>query len=179
MTLKKPEEVPIIQSVKIKAGSPTISFRKPNLKDGKDIWSLIKETDVLDLNSSYSYILWCDKFSDSSIVAVKDGDVVGYVQGFVHDTPEPTLFVWQVAVSEKARGEGLATRMIQALLKRTKVAYLEATVTPSNIPSNGLFQSLARKYNSTYEIRRYIEAEDFPSIEDEEEEKLYRIGPIK
>ncbi len=176
---EKHEEELTIQSVKIKAGSPAISFRKPNLKDGKDIWSLVKTTSNLDLNSSYSYILWCDKFADSSIVTVRDGEVIGFVQGFIHDTPKPTLFVWQVAVSETARGEGLATRMIQTLLKRTDVAYIEATVTPSNLPSNGLFQSLARKYHSTYEIRRYIEAEDFPSLEDEEEEKLYRIGPIK
>lgn len=171
--------MPIIQSVKIKAGSPAISFRKPNLEDGKDIWSLAKETNELELNSSYSYILWCDKFSDSTIVAVKDCEVVGFVQGFVQETPEPTLFVWQVAVSEKVRGEGLATRMIEALLKRTEVTYLEATVTPSNLPSNALFQGIAKKHNTTYEIRRYIEAEDFPNTEDEEEEKLYRIGPIK
>ena len=171
--------MPIIQSVKTNTDSSVISFRKPNLKDGKDIWSLVKDTGVLDLNSSYSYILWCDKFSDSTIVAVKDCEVVGFVQGFVQETPEPTLFVWQVAVSEKVRGEGLATRMIEALLKRTEVTYLEATVTPSNLPSNALFQGIAKKHNTTYEIRRYIEAEDFPNTEDEEEEKLYRIGPIK
>src|SRR5690625_7851080 len=94
--------MPIIQSVKTNTDSSVISFRKPNLKDGKDIWSLVKDTGVLDLNSSYSYILWCDKFADSTIVAVKDCEVVGFVQGFVQETPEPTLFVWQVAVSERS-----------------------------------------------------------------------------
>jgi len=171
--------VPIIQSVKIKAGSPAISFRKPNLEDGKDIWSLAKETSELELNSSYSYILWCDKFADSTIVAVKDNEVIGFVQGFIQEDPEPTLFVLQVAVSEEIREQGLATRMIETLMKRTDAKYLEATVTPSNLASNRLFQSLAVKYHSTYEIRRYIEEDYFPSAEDEEEEKLYRIGPVK
>src|SRR5690625_7653335 len=104
--------MPIIQSVKTNTDSSVISFRKPNLKDGKDIWSLVKDTGVLDLNSSYSYILWCDKFADSTIVAVKDCEVVGFVQGFVQETPEPTLFVWQVAVSETVRGERSEERRV-------------------------------------------------------------------
>lgn len=143
------------------------------------MWLLAKETGNLDLNSSYSYILWCDKFADSSIVAVKDEEVVGFVQGFTSERQKSTLFVWQVAVSKEARGEGLATRMIEALLEQTDVNYLEATVTPSNVPSNSLFKSLARSYHSDYEIKDYIDEEDFPSTEDKEEEKLYRIGPIK
>src|SRR5699024_10877848 len=149
--------VPIIQSVKIKAGSPAISFRKPNLEDGKDIWSLAKETSELELNSSYRYILWCDKFADSTIVAVKDNEVIGFVQGFIQEDPEPTLFVLQVAVSEEIREQGLATRKIETFKKTTDAKYLDATVTPSNLTSKHLVQSHAVKYDSTYEIKRYIE----------------------
>src|SRR5699024_12630367 len=110
----------------------------------------------LELNSSYSYILWCDKFADSTIVAVKDNEAIGFVQGFIQEDPEPTLFVLQVAVSEEIREQGLATRMIETLMKRTDAKYLEATVTQSNLESNRLFQHLAVKYHYTNEIQCYL-----------------------
>lgn len=157
-----------------------IDIRQPNMQDGKNIWDLVNKTDVLDLNSSYSYIMWCDKFADSSIVAYKNDELVGFIKGFVHESQgKQVLFIWQIAVVESVRGEGLGTKMIQAVLEHTKVEYLEATVTPSNTASNNLFKGIAEKFNATYQLNEYIKSDDFPSVEDEEEEKLYHIGPIK
>src|SRR5690625_7723735 len=91
-------------------------------------------------SSDLSYILWCDKFADSTIVAVKDNEVIGFVQGFIQEDPEPTLFVLQVAVSEEIREQGLATRMIETLMKRKDAKYLDAIVTHSNLEFSRLFK---------------------------------------
>lgn len=162
-----------------------MTFSKPDKEDGADVWEMIKETEVLDLNSSYSYVMWCEIFSDTSVV-VKDeeGKVVGFVSGFIHpDTPD-TLFIWQIAVDESARGQGLATRMLFKLLEReqeNEIRYVEATVTPSNIPSRRLFQGLAKKLDTNCLITEFFSSDDFPKEEktDHEDELKFRIGPFK
>src|SRR5699024_86488 len=59
-------------------------FRKPTKEDGAAVWNLINDMGVLDLNSSYSYIMWCEIFAETSIVAERDGETVGFISGFIH-----------------------------------------------------------------------------------------------
>lgn len=158
-------------------------FRKPNKDDGAKVWQLIKDTGNLDLNSSYSYLLWCEVFSDTSIVVVRKDTqkIVGFISGFIHPDQIDTLFIWQVAVSASERGNGLATKMLLQLLDRDyceKVEYVEATVSPSNTPSKRLFLGLARKFDTNWKICDYFKAEDFPQT-GHEDELLYKIGPIE
>ncbi|AXI00896.1 diaminobutyrate acetyltransferase [Sporosarcina sp. PTS2304] len=156
------------------------TFREPNVKDGKEIWQLIKDTQVLDLNSSYSYLLWADQFSETSIVVEKDAKIVGFISGFIQPKADNTLFIWQVAVDESARGKRLASRMLQSILQRSacrNVQFLEATVTPSNIPSTKLFKGLARDLETECMISDGYPAHLFPSG-DHEAEELFRIGPF-
>ncbi|WP_339228719.1 diaminobutyrate acetyltransferase [Oceanobacillus sp. FSL K6-2867] len=156
-------------------------FRKPDKDDGSVVWQLIKNTKVLDLNSSYSYLMWCDIFSETSIVAERDGDIVGFISGFLHPNTMDKLFIWQVAVNESERGKGLATKMLYQLLNRTAcetVQYIEATVSPSNKASQSLFKGLAKKLETKCNISEYFSSEDFPA-EGHEDELLFMIGPIK
>ncbi len=177
----KPLEIASNSEVKTK-----FYFRKPEKEDGAEVWRLIKQTGNLDLNSSYSYLMWCEVFSESSIIAfggLGEKRPVGFVSGFIHPEKPDTLFIWQVAVHESQRGKGLATKMLNQLLERDcceQVKYIEATVGQSNTPSNNLFLGLARKFKSNYKISKYFESDDFPESEEEahETEWLYRIGPI-
>ncbi|MEC5425231.1 diaminobutyrate acetyltransferase [Virgibacillus sp. C22-A2] len=156
-------------------------FRKPDKSDGASVWELIKHTGVLDLNSSYSYLMWCEIFSETSIVAEKDEEIIGFISGFIHPDNPDTLFIWQVAVNESERGKGLGTRMLFQLLNRTAckdVHYVEATVSPSNTPSQLLFKGLSKKLDTECEIDDYFSSDDFPS-EGHEDELLFKIGPIK
>ncbi|HLS08670.1 diaminobutyrate acetyltransferase [Lentibacillus sp.] len=156
-------------------------FRKPTKDDGAEVWELIKETGVLDLNSSYSYLMWCEIFSETSIVVERDGKTVGFISGFIHPDQPDTLFIWQVAVDASERGNGLATRMLYQLLKREgceEVNYVEATVSPSNIASQQLFKGLAKKLRTKCVIHDYFTSGDFPK-EGHEDERLFKIGPIQ
>ncbi|WP_301107511.1 diaminobutyrate acetyltransferase [Sporosarcina sp.] len=155
-------------------------FRRPTVKDGKRIWQVIKDSKVLDVNSSYSYLLWVDHFSETSITVEDHGKVVGFISGFIQPKSPDTLFIWQVAVDESARGKGLASRMLHAILQGQackNVKYLEATVTPSNVPSTKLFKGLARDLNAEYRITDGYTEDLFPGGEHEAEE-LFRIGPF-
>lgn len=133
------------------------------------------------MNSSYSYLMWCEIFSDSSIVVEKDGDIVGFISGFINPKTPDRLFIWQVAVDELQRGNGLGTRMLYQLLDREEhqdVRYVEATVSPSNIPSQHLFLGLAKKLDTECSISNYFLSIDFPRT-GHENEQLYKIGPVK
>ena len=42
---------------------------RPHVVDGAALWRIAKDSGNLDLNSSYSYLLWCRDFAGTSAVA--------------------------------------------------------------------------------------------------------------
>jgi len=155
-------------------------FRKPNLDDGAEVWKLIKRTAVLDLNSSYSYLMWCKYFSDTSVIIEVNDDVVGFVSAFIKPSSPNTLFVWQVVVDKVMRGKGLASKMIHHLLAREScedIKYIEATVSPSNIPSRKLFHGLAKELRTDIKVSKCFVSKDFPE-KGHEDELTHQIGPF-
>lgn len=97
-----------------------VSFRSPTLEDGREMWRMARDSKVLDLNSSYSYLLWCRDFAATSVVATVDGVPAGYVTGYLRPERPDTLMVWQVAVDEAHRGRGLAGRMLSWLVDEAR-----------------------------------------------------------
>ncbi|WP_223277849.1 GNAT family N-acetyltransferase [Janibacter sp. YB324] len=83
-------------------------LRRPTLEDGGAMWRVARDSQTLDLNSSYAYLLWARDFAATSVVAERDGAVVGFVSGYVRPDSPGTLMVWQVAVDADQRGHGLA-----------------------------------------------------------------------
>ncbi len=137
-----------LQSVKPEG---TVTFRKPVREDGAQIFELIRECKPLDENSMYCNLLQSDHFRDTCVVAEKDGDIVGWISAYVtpHDTE--TVFVWQVAVSAKARGMGLGSRMLSALMARDEcdgVKRMQTTITLDNDASWALFRKFAERSNA-------------------------------
>ncbi|MET0797106.1 MAG: GNAT family N-acetyltransferase, partial [Rhodococcus sp. (in: high G+C Gram-positive bacteria)] len=84
-----------------------VKFRKPQISDGVRLWEIARDSRVLDLNSSYSYVLWCRDFAATTVVSDIDGRAVGFVTGYIRQDAPRTLFVWQVAVDADQRGKGL------------------------------------------------------------------------
>lgn len=154
-----------------------IDLRSPRLEDGADLWRLTRSTGVLDLNSSYHYLLWCRDFADTSVVATtQDGKLMGFVTGFLRPNAPTTLLIWQVAVDEGARGQGLASRMLDYLVEITGAERLETTVTDDNAASKQLFASLAQRHEALHEIEPLFTTEMYPDGQDTE--YLHRIGPL-
>lgn len=155
-------------------------FRKPNKEDGTGIWELIKGTRTLDLNSAYSYLMLCEFFPDTCVVVEDDHQIIGFVSAFRPPLLRDTIFVWQVAVHESKRGKGLGIKLLQELLKRKScenIHYLEATVSPSNLPSQSLFKGLAKHLNCSCNISECFSEDLFPEP-GHEAEQIYRIGPF-
>jgi L-2,4-diaminobutyric acid acetyltransferase len=150
-------------------------FEAPRLEDGQHLWRIARDSQTLDLNSPYSYLLWCRDFSATSVVVRSGGEVHGFVTGFERPEEPGTLFVWQVAVDAAWRGRALAGRMLGHLADHGH-RYVEATVTPDNIASARLFTAFARDRGARLARTPLLSGDLFPG--DHEPEELYRIGPL-
>lgn len=158
-----------------------ITFRAPNAIDGMSVHQLVASCPPLDTNSVYCNLLQASHFSDTSIMATsKDAPLLGFVSGYIIPNKVDTLFVWQVAVSDKARGQGLAKKMVSSLLERSSclsVRYIETSITASNEGSWALFRRLAEQLGAPLEESVMFDKQThFNGLHDTEH--LVRIGPI-
>jgi L-2,4-diaminobutyric acid acetyltransferase len=164
----------------VDAQNSALSLDTPTVEDGAAIWRIARDSRVLDLNSSYSYLLWCRDFAATSLVARDSyGRPVGFVTGYLRPDRPSTLVVWQVAVDQAHRGRGLAAQMLDALAKRLAalgVHRVETTITPGNDASNRLFASFGRRHGAGVDREVLFAGELFP--DGHEPEVLYRIGPL-
>ena len=136
----------------------TPSLRKPIAKDGADIWKLVRACRPLDENSMYCNLLQCDHFTDTCVLAELSGATAGWVSAYVMPNAPDTLFVWQVAVAEIARGQGLSGLMLQNILSRPQcrdVTRLQTTITADNEASWVLFRKFARLQGDEPRIAPY------------------------
>ncbi|MGK5556165.1 diaminobutyrate acetyltransferase [Actinomadura kijaniata] len=159
--------------------SAGVLLREPSLADGPELWRMARDSKVLDVNSPYSYTLWCRDFADTSVVADDGGRPRGFVTGYRRPDAPDTLFIWQVAVDASHRGRGLARRMLDELAARTGgqgIRWVEATVTPDNAPSAAMFASFARDHGCGLTRTRLFGREHLAG--DHEPELLFRIGPL-
>ena len=138
---------------------PIPVLRRPVAEDGADIWALVRSCKPLDENSMYCNLIQCDHFRDTCVVAELDGDIVGWVSAYILPYDPTTLFVWQVAVSDAARGTGLASVMLSSLTARDacrKVTRLQTTITADNTASWSLFRRFARFQRTKLDIEPYF-----------------------
>lgn len=144
------------------------------------VFRLVAACPPLDTNSSYCNLLQCSHFASTSIVAERNGEMAGFISGYrVPDRPD-TLFVWQVAVAEQARGMGLASRMLIELMARPdlkEVSYLETTITEDNAASWALFRAVAKQWGAEFNASNWMDKEQHFDG-DHDSEALVRIGAI-
>jgi L-2,4-diaminobutyric acid acetyltransferase len=144
------------------------------------LWRMAADSVSLDVNSPYAYLLWCRDFAGTSVIASLDGRPAGFLAGYRRPRQVDTVMVWQVAVGGADRGTGIAGRILDHLVRRLQpdgVTYLEASVTPDNIASQGLFQAFARRWGAPLERRELFGADLF--TDGHSPELLFRIGPLR
>ncbi|MCX4761057.1 diaminobutyrate acetyltransferase [Streptomyces sp. NBC_01275] len=164
------------------AAQADLLIDRPSVADGAALWHIAKESGTLDLNSSYSYLLWCRDFAATSAVArAEDGTPAGFVTGYVRPDSPHTLLVWQVAVDPAHRGRGLAAALLDGLTAQVAAAYpltaVETTISPGNTASERLFASYAERHGASVAREVLFDAGLFPDGP-HDPEVLYRIGPL-
>lgn len=158
-----------------------IALRRPRITDGRPVNQLIASCPPLDTNSLYLNLLQCTHFAETCVVAEHaDATLAGFVSGYLVPEQPTTLFIWQVAIAESARGRGLAKSMLFELLARPvcrDVDHLQTTITESNRASWALFSSFARSLDCPLEHRIMFDRDaHLDGIH--ESEVLVTIGPF-
>lgn len=145
------------------------------------MWRLVRASGVLDENSCYAYLLCCQHFAGTSVIAAQQEKLAGFVTAYRLPEQPETVFVWQVAVAAWARRRGIALAMLRQVLAAPgcrDVSHLEATVTPSNAPSRRLFESLASQLGAPLRVEEGFRSTHFAGGQHEDEE-LFRLGPFR
>ena len=146
----------------IKSRRDDVLFRKPDAEDGAAIWELVASCKPLDENSMYCNLIQCDHFRDTCIIAELDDVPVGWISGYVLPGDAEAFFVWQVAVSKRARGMGLAKKMLERLLARDEcrgVVRMQTTITKDNDASWALFRSFADAQDAELDHEAHFESD--------------------
>lgn len=159
----------------------SIKISTAKTEDAPAIHRLVEACGSLDQNSRYLYLLLCTHFSQYTLTAkASDGTLAGFASSYPHPKQKNTLFIWQVGVSPDFRKHGIGSRLIQTLISNNSesdIAYIEATVTPSNQASFNMFKKIAKSLEAEITTEVYFPKELLPP--GHEEEWLIRIGPIK
>lgn len=140
------------------------------------MWRIARDCG-LDRNSPYKYLLFCRDFAATSAIAKLEGEPGAFVTGYLRPGSR-TLFIWQVGVLDRFRGQGLASALLRFLQDRANppLSHLEASVTPGNVASQRLFRGFAAGAQAACEESTLFAAELFPESHDTE--LLLRIGPL-
>lgn len=161
------------------AAHPDLRLDAPTAADAAAVARLVRACPPLDPNSTYAYLLLATHFAGTCVVARDRGGIVGFLSAYVPPAQPEVLFVWQVAVAAPARGRGLAAAMLDHVLLRPaarRVAWVEATVNPSNAASQLLFARLAARRGTGFATSPLFTADLFPDAH--EDELLVRVGPL-
>ncbi|TCS36973.1 diaminobutyrate acetyltransferase [Paucimonas lemoignei] len=158
----------------------SLQLRPPERRDGAALHDLVAACPPLDLNSRYAYLLLCEHHAQTSVVAESDSELVGAITAYVPPQQPDTLFIWQVAVAERIRGQKLGTRMLQHLLQHCVHAqglrWVETTISPDNLASHNLFTQFAVRHDAGCTTTTLFAASDF-GASGHQAESLYKIGP--
>ncbi|MCS7461710.1 diaminobutyrate acetyltransferase [Paenibacillus doosanensis] len=160
--------------------SPVIRYRHPVKEDGAAVWSLAKQTGALDVNSVYCYILLCDYFRDSCIVAEDEAGIAGFVSAFRIPGKPDRLFVWQIGVAPDRQRRGIAKQLLRELFSSPcceGVRYAETTISPSNRASQALFLAVAEERGVEVQLTEGYPASMFSEGQQHEDEILFVLGP--
>lgn len=153
--------MPIAEAMTGPGRDDEITYRLPNASDGAEVWHLVRSCKPLDENSLYCNLLQCDHFAGTSIIAERrDGEIVGWISGYLIPDEPQTLFIWQVAVAPSAQGRGIAGKMLSKLVERdicSNVSALKTTITDDNGASWALFSSFAKMQGGALKREAYFE----------------------
>ncbi len=160
----------------------TIIYRRPKLADGINIHQLIANSPPLDVNSSYLYFLQSSHFADTCVLAERDGEILGFVSGYIRPDKPTELFVWQLVVSENGRGQGVAKSLVrqqiaQSLAIAPALKSISCTISPSNLASQGVFKSLGKHFGLQLEVKEFLTEAHFAGTDHEAEDEYTLFAP--
>ena len=121
----------------------TARLRPATIEDLRTILAALDEFwDERDMGFLHQ-ALYVHEFGETSVVAEEDGQILGYLLGFLSQASEG--YIHAVAVRTSARGNGLAARMyerFEELVSARGAVGLKAITSPENAGSRAFHEAL-------------------------------------
>lgn len=166
--------------VKNEALLEKLVLRMPKSTDGYALNHLVGKCPQLDANSVYCNLLHCTHFATTSVAALVNNRLVGFISAYRPPSDPKTLFIWQVVVDEMVRGHGIAKRMLSWLVDRPScndAQKLDTTITLKNSASRALFESFARDCGASI-VKTVLFNSDTHFAGKHEDEYLFCVSPL-
>lgn len=109
----------------------------------KRAWPQFKERESI-------YHIFCKHFSNTSFVAVRQGDVVGFLLGFISQVKAGHGYIHLVATDPRNQRQGIATALYEKFFRTTKkkgVRHVSLIVNPDNVASLRFHERLGFRTN--------------------------------
>lgn len=122
-----------------------IIIRKAKEEEFLNVYEFVSRCNLLENYAEHFYKIMLRYFGNSCFIADYNGDIVGFVLGFVSQIYDKTYFLWQVGVDESMRGEGIGKMLLETVEKEMRKLgcnRIELTIYPKNIPSKRLFEKM-------------------------------------
>jgi L-2,4-diaminobutyric acid acetyltransferase len=142
----------------------SMQIRPLTLSDGLPLFELVRRCPPLDVNTPYAYHLLAHHHGATCRVALHDHQLVGAVTGYRLPARPDVLFIWQIAVDAACRGQRLAGRMLDDLLRGQQpstqpLTQIQTTIGPENHASRRLFERWAGAHGCLFSYQPFLTAE--------------------
>lgn len=114
---------------------------------------LSKSTPYVLPHHHYIYWMMAHYYSESNIVAIEKGNVVGYLCA-VPEEKKNCYFIWQIVVDSQMRNKGIGEKMMDVLIKlaeENEIPAVELTIDKNNKTSQNFYNKYAEKLGSSLE----------------------------
>ncbi len=156
-----------------------MTLRPPVTHDAKIIWELARNSEIVDSNPAYFYLLWCHEFANTSIVATVDDQVMAFLLGYLRQDLPDTLVVWQAGVDPAYRVFGLRLCMLNEVIDRNVdrgVNFFETTAGLDDKAIIRVVERFACQRAARVVKQILFGADQFP--DEHATEMLYSVGPF-
>ena len=154
----------------------------PNIRtctpdDLQRVSRFVESCPPLERHTGFTYWVTFNFWGDTCFVATEGDEIVGYASGVGAGTSPDLIYIWQVGVAERYRGNGLSRRLISKVAEAARekgFRRANVSIAPDNAASLSAFRRVAA------DLGHELEAAGEVSFRDPEghsvEEVLYSFG---
>jgi len=121
------------------------TIRKAKEEEFLNVYEFVSRCNLLENYAEHFYKIMLRYFCNSCFVADYNGNIVGFVLGFVSQVHDKTYFLWQIGIDESIRERGIGKMLLEKVeeeVRKLGCNRIELTIDPKNIPSKRLFEKM-------------------------------------